>query len=218
MTRTPTSKKVSFRDPERSPGSDSDRTGRSTTGTTGTTQIGNWWIDGLESVRRTLSPPPPRGRIISAVFGASDISSVTASADVPDVTSASKSGPSESVTQIKPEAEALDLNVRRILQESWSKTDKDSQKLFNDDMPRFPSDGRSPPECFWLWDLQGTLSVAGWVGLDKDGRSVNVALSKENLGLPEKFGHPGFTSIQTVGAWAGGSPIMSGLGSTCHSR
>jgi hypothetical protein len=49
-----------------------------------------------------------------------------------------------------------------------------------------------------LWDLQGTLSVAGWDGLDNDGRSVNVFLSKENLEPPAKFGHPGFTSIQTV--------------------
>jgi hypothetical protein len=203
MSRTPTSKHVSFEDTgshKKSPEFDSDRTGRSLAGTTHT---GGRWADGIEFVRRTLSPPN-----ISAVFGASSISNVTASTDVPDVPSASNSRPGESVTQIKPEAEALALNVRHILQESWSKTDRRSQKLFNDNMPGFPSDGRSPPKCFWLWDLQGTHSVAGWEDLDNDGRSVNVFLSKENLGPPEQFGHPGFTSIQTVMGCMGG-PIGS---------
>jgi hypothetical protein len=214
MTRTPTSKHVSFQDTkssEQSPESDLNRTGRSYTGST---QTGGWWTDGLKSVKRTLSPPPSVGRNISAAFESLGLSNVnTASTDVPNATSAShpaNSKSSESDSQIKPEAEALALSVRRILQDSWSKTDKDSQKMFNDNMPGFPSDGRSPPECFWLWDLQGTHSVAGWVGLDKDGRSVNVTLSKENLGPPEQFGHPGFLSIQTVIGGMGG-PIGSNV-------
>lgn len=191
MPRTPTTGS------QGSPESDSGRTGRSAD-----TADSSAWIRRLG---RNLSPVSLHGRInISAFFEASGPLTVTAATDVPDVTSTSKSRPSESVTQIKPEAEALALSVRCVLQDAWSDTDEDSQKLFNENMPEFPSDGRSLPDCFWLWDLQGTHSVAGWVGLDKDGPSVNVSLPKENLGPPEQFGHPGFTSIQTVIGCMGG--------------
>lgn len=201
MPRTPTSKK-SPRDTgsEGSPESDLGRTGRSTK-----TADSSAWIRG---VGRTLSPASLFERMnIFAAFESLGLSSVSTSIDVPDATSASfpaNSRPSGSDAPSRREAEALALNVRCVLQEAWSSTETDSQKLFNDNMPGFPLEGRSPPDCFWLWDLQGTHSVAGWVGLDNDGRSVNVSLSKENSGPPEQFGHPGFTSMQTVIGCMGG--------------
>jgi hypothetical protein len=104
MPRTPTTGS------QGSPESDSGRTGRSAD-----TADSSAWIRRLG---RNLSPVSLHGRInISAFFEASGLLTVTAATDVPNATSAShpaNSKSSESDPQIKPEAEALALSVRRL--------------------------------------------------------------------------------------------------------